>query len=317
MIGVLKELEKSLGWYSLAITVIGTLMGLVSIRICCRLRKTVTFVFLAFLSANNIVSLYFWNLNIFARHQLGFSLPELSLPVCRIGTYIQLSTLQLSAWFLVATSVEQYLSVRVNHWRTLHFKMPQAIRVSLLLMAVAFLLNSHMLVTYGVQRQEANQTVTYCYAHVDLPEARPTFVWNVVHIWLYSILPTILLLLINCLFVRETRKRIENLNQSRLQVANANAPLCARRVRARGPYRFTTLNRTVMSLTALFFLMTLPCSMIMFFFGKLVEFKIDLMVISYLGELSFTYQAFTFLIIFLSNRRFRKEFLSVMGILVE
>nr|QVK45788.1 G protein-coupled receptor [Proales similis] len=317
MIGVLKELEKSLGWYSLAITVIGTLMGLVSIRICCRLRKTVTFVFLAFLSTNNIVSLYFWNLNIFARHQLGFSLPELSLPVCRIGTYIQLSTLQLSAWFLVATSVEQYLSVRVNHWRTLHFKMPQAIRVSLLLVAVAFLLNSHMLVTYGVQRQEANQTVTYCYARSDIPETRLTFVWHFAHIWLYSILPSIFLLVFNCLFLRETRKRIKHLNQNRLQGTNPNAPLCARRVRARVPYRFTTLNRTVMSLTALFFFMTLPCSMITFFYGKLVELKIELTVISYLGEFSFSYHAFNFLIIFFSNRRFRKEFLSILGIATE
>nr|QVK45790.1 G protein-coupled receptor [Proales similis] len=310
-----QELEKSLGMYALVLTIVGTLTGLVSIRICYRLRKTVTFVFLTFLSATNIVSLYYWNLNVFCLHHTTFTIPQLNLKVCRIGTFVQLSTLQLSAWFLVACSVEQYLSVKINHWRTVHFKMQQAVRVSILLIIIILLLNSHMLLTYGVERQEGNQSVTYCYSRSDIPETEMTHIWNIAHLGLYSLGPFLLLVIFNSLLIRETLSRSSATAQQLNQLVVA--PLCAQRVSATRRYRFTALNRTVILITVLFFLMTLPCAGITFFYDRLLNWQYGTLVITFFGELSFSYHGFTLVIIYFSNSRFRKELLNEFRVLIE
>jgi hypothetical protein len=98
---VFNILNKILGIYSVLIAVLGTFMNLSSIFICLRVKNNSTFVFLAFFSFYNIFTLWWWNLENFVTSYTSFDLLVWSGLSCKIGSFIQFSFLQISAWHLV------------------------------------------------------------------------------------------------------------------------------------------------------------------------------------------------------------------------
>jgi hypothetical protein len=92
---------KCIGLIAIFIVVFGTignfLVGLVSYR----LRESNTFIFIVFLSFNDTLTLYFWNLNHFIAPFFNIDIQNYSLFVCKLGSFVQLSSQQISAWMLV------------------------------------------------------------------------------------------------------------------------------------------------------------------------------------------------------------------------
>lgn len=100
--------NKILGVYALVITISGTLLNLFSFFICLRLKKNTTFVFLATFSVANAFCLYWWNLNNFLKEFVHIDLLAVSLWVCKIGNFVQFTSLQISAWHLVTSYHSNY-----------------------------------------------------------------------------------------------------------------------------------------------------------------------------------------------------------------
>jgi hypothetical protein len=95
-------LERVIGIYCLLLTVIGSVLNMFCFCICLSLiRRNGTFIFMAFFSLSNLVSLFWWNVVNFFVPFFDFDLKSASTVGCKIGSYLQFSSLQISAWFLV------------------------------------------------------------------------------------------------------------------------------------------------------------------------------------------------------------------------
>ncbi len=92
-----------LATYSLVLVVVGTIGNIISFLTCVRkrLRCITTFVFLTFISLNDIVCLYIWNLSHFIYTFDGYYQQNTSLAWCRVSSLMQNVSLEWSAWLLV------------------------------------------------------------------------------------------------------------------------------------------------------------------------------------------------------------------------
>ena len=88
--------------YCLWLNIFGTVGNLVAFYICRQLRKNTTFVFLSFICLTDLVSLYFWNINNFISVYFGIDLQGYNIYSCRIGYFVQFTSLHTSAWLLVS-----------------------------------------------------------------------------------------------------------------------------------------------------------------------------------------------------------------------
>ncbi len=112
---VFATINKIQGIYALFLTIFGTALNIFSIIICLRIKKNATFMFLAFFSFFNIFTLYWWNLNNFLTVFTDFNLLFWSFWACKIGNYVQFTSLQLTAWFLVKFyQLSIFLKVKLN-----------------------------------------------------------------------------------------------------------------------------------------------------------------------------------------------------------
>ena len=95
------DIFQVIGIYSLWLIAFGIAGNSISFYTCCKLSSTTTFVFLAFMLVSDTVSLLVWDLDCFLKAFFGFDLGE-NIYLCRIGNFVQFSSLQISAWLLVS-----------------------------------------------------------------------------------------------------------------------------------------------------------------------------------------------------------------------
>jgi hypothetical protein len=172
MTEIYSVLNKILGIYALFLVILGTFLNIVNFLICLRVRKNNTFVFLSFFSLSSIFCLYWWNLNNFLKEFLFIDMLIVSVWLCRIGNYVQFSSLQITAWFLVVISLERVLSVFFKHWRSIHFKSHQALLVSIVLVLFFLIINLNILFLFGfeVATSSNNSTINvYCFEVIEHP----------------------------------------------------------------------------------------------------------------------------------------------------
>jgi hypothetical protein len=105
MLTIFGFLKKIIGMYSIILIVLGTLTSLFSLGICIKLSKMSTFLFMAFLTFSNIVSLYFWLPAKFLMEYFNIDLQNFNFWHCKIASYLQFSSLQISAWILVISHI--------------------------------------------------------------------------------------------------------------------------------------------------------------------------------------------------------------------
>ena len=90
-----------LGYYALAIAFLGLLGNITIFVVSFKSKSNSMFVLFCFLSLNDALSLYFWNLNHFVYSSFNLDLQNFNIYSCKIGSWIQFSSLQSSAWILV------------------------------------------------------------------------------------------------------------------------------------------------------------------------------------------------------------------------
>nr|QVK45791.1 G protein-coupled receptor [Proales similis] len=304
-------LRKILGVYALLLIIVGTLTSFLSLAVCLKLRSNATFVFFAFLTLSNIFTLYFWNLENFLQEYIDIDLLNYSLFVCKFGSFVQFSSLQISAWILVLISLDQYLSVRVKHWRTIYFKESRPLLAAASLTLLILLLNSNVLFTFGLQIEANNQTQVICYTIPTYPSTQWMSIWGRVHLATYSVLPFALIALFNIMLISNiySRKKVRESN-----AASASGPkqTISLSTSPSQKNKMDSMSKTIVFLTLLFIAMTLPTAAASFFFNELFSTDHGLFIIYVCNTISFSYHGLNFFIYFLSNKRFRSQFREIV-----
>nr|QVK45794.1 G protein-coupled receptor [Proales similis] len=302
------EFKKILGIYSLLLIIFGVLTGICGFALSFKLRQTPTFVFLSFSFVSNVFTLLVWNLNSFLNPWFNIDLLNSSLFSCNFGTFFQFTSFEISAWFLVLISFEQFLAVRFNLWRTVYFKAKRAFLVSVGLVLLFIGLNSHMLVSYGHEADFGNFTQVFCFRVPSIPQTRWIEQWTLGYIFLYSLIPFSLLLLSNFLLIWTIR--------ARQAVRSSAHPVSSNHGSANGHHKHENkfLNRMVLFLTALFIAMTLPSAVVSFFYGELYRTPLGNAVVNFIGALTFSYHGLNFFILIASNKRFREQMVQLIGV---
>ena len=141
--------EKILSYYSLFLTIIGTVCNLTSFFIMHHknMRKHSCMRILAILALSDLIVLYQWNFNQFFEYNLSQppffrDLEELSLFGCRWISYLAFSSLQLSAWLLSLVSVDRLMVIYSNWWKNT-MRNPSKINVTLIFIFFFFSSNHH------------------------------------------------------------------------------------------------------------------------------------------------------------------------------
>ena len=95
------DVLQILGYFSLFLVISGaignTIIGLVSIKS----KSNSTFVLFRYLAFSDTLSLFFWNLNHYTESNFHINIQNINIYLCKIGSWIQFSSLQSSAWILV------------------------------------------------------------------------------------------------------------------------------------------------------------------------------------------------------------------------
>ena len=98
------DILQSLGFVSLCIAIFGTIGNFLIAYISVKTRSNSTFVLLRYLAINDALSLYFWNINHFIQSTFDIDIQNSNIYSCKMGSFIQFSSLQTSAWTLVIES---------------------------------------------------------------------------------------------------------------------------------------------------------------------------------------------------------------------
>ena len=90
-----------LGYYAISLPFLGLIGNSIIFLICLKEKYNSMFVLLCFLASSDFLSLIFWNAKHFAYSIFQYDVQSVHIYSCKIGNWIQFSSLQTSAWFLV------------------------------------------------------------------------------------------------------------------------------------------------------------------------------------------------------------------------
>lgn len=188
------------------------------------------------------------------------------------------------------------MSIQIKHWKNVYFGFKRALLVVLSIIGILLLLNINILFTFGYDIVIANTSASLCFEVEGYPSTRWMTIWGKIHLMLYSVVPFIVLLIVNFLLVRKimSRKKIH------LSISNVTNEKKSR--------KNDRINRTVLLLTFLFILMTLPSASASFFFTTLVTSDFGLFLIVLFNCISFSYHGFNFIFMAFSNKIFFEEY---------
>ena len=91
--------------YSFWLVIFVLIGNCVALYICYRLRNSTTFVFLAFIAVSDTFTVYGWQFPFVSSILFSLNLPTLNLFACKLITFTQFSSVQISSWFLVSSLV--------------------------------------------------------------------------------------------------------------------------------------------------------------------------------------------------------------------
>ncbi|CAF2114040.1 unnamed protein product [Rotaria magnacalcarata] len=280
---------------------------------------------------NNNGSPYFYESDNINTAIIKRNLEEYSLFICRFLSYLAFSTLQTSSWVLAFASFNRFLLVkRISHFEFI-CKRRYTIAICLFLTCLFFLSNIHILWMNGYHSSTGD---TICYKNLRFPNY---MLWHQrLHLFLYSVIPSIVLFIFNALLMRiifASKKRLDKHRRLVLFAATATTALPMTRQRqflapqqiSPPPTTFKRSNRnnparllyrhsrkltiSLIFITISYFTLTFPSTVIFSFFRAYIEPPALRRTISLLfTNLSTTTHAIRFFIYFFCSTDFRKDF---------
>lgn len=310
--------SSTIGWFEQAIgyiSLLNIIFGVIGNVICFsvfvftpELRNMSFVVYLTYCSLANILSLFEWNLNHYLSPMFGIRLEDFTLASCRITIFLQYFSLQISSYFLTWMSIDRFVSVIAmpgslasrlpfSTAKTAHFW-------SLLTIVIIFGLNSHILILNGYYNAPkwrnmtlSNGTVlTYLYQKPGFNCGRysPTFnlwpLWDIVHVYAYTIAPFTVMMLFNVLLVVKTLLPNKNLK------TNMSASSKINQDKAR-------LTRSILTINISFLVLTVPADIA---FGYIPDpSKSFVWLYNLLDCFAFMHQSVLFINCYTTNKKFR------------
>jgi hypothetical protein len=127
--------------------------------------------------------------------------------------------------------------------------------------------------------------------------------WGQAHLMLYSIIPFILLGLSNLFLLQKSYKSFRYKKRKSLHESLHRNNTTRKSIKVRS----ASFGKTIIFLTLLFFIMTLPTAVVSFFFNRLITTNEGKFFITLSNCISFSYHGLNYFIYNMSNKKFRSE----------
>lgn len=288
-------MNKILGCYALFLTVSGTILNLFNFVTCLRINKSSTFIYLAFFALANAFCLYWWCLNNFLKEFFLVDLLTVSVWVCRTGSYVQFSSLQISAWFLVLINLDRVFMVKPRAQSNEQIR--RACVISLGLILFFLLLNMNILFKFGYETETG---AVWCQEMDGVEESAWMTRWGQIHLMLYSVVPFLSLSLLDILLIYKLYKRKKAL-ESRMHKSRYV------KTRRRRSAQLEMMSKIALLMTVSYISCTLPIACASSFYARLVASDAGLFTIVLLDCLSFSFHGFNIIITYSFNHVFRDK----------
>ena len=200
---------------------LGTIGNILSIVVLTRksIKTSTTALYFTFLAASDLCVLYTGLLRHWIRYVFEYDLRQLSEAVCKIHIWLVYSSLDFSAWIIIAFTLERVISVwcPISAKTKCSRKYATALLITILLFLLA--LNSHML--YGKINKDTLDEQTYGFEYcVAINDNYYDFfyqVWPWIDLCMFCLIPISVIIVGNCCILfrifrshRKTRARSES-----------------------------------------------------------------------------------------------------------
>jgi hypothetical protein len=292
----------------IALGMLGNVPLFLILRFHREFKASSTMVYLSLVAVTDSLSLFGWNLEHYLNYSLNTSSLLINKPLCKIALFNQFFSSETGALLLSLSSFDRFLHISSLPGSLLN-KLPfrtikSAYAWSFGVILLMFLLNSHLfLFSCGnlldsefflqldanfTKKEALKRKINYQFGNNFI---RPS-TWQRFHLIVYVFIPFFIMIVSNCLIVH----KLTLLNKSRIY------QLTWRQTRKKFANTISLL-----MVTCLFLLMTLPSSLVHSIFSNLdATFVFACDIFSYTSNLSL------FLVCFLTNSNFRRVFISVV-----
>ena len=297
-------------WFILVVGVIGNLCAFLIFTFNKNMNRMSSMTYLSFISIADTFSLFVWNLDHFFLPNYAFKLENLGVVSCKVLSFIQFTSLQLSGLLHAFISIDRYFTIVLKPGslkKRLPFgKFQGALSISLTVTALTVLVNFHLLVFNGhwdydalrrnstddfnsarVSKELAVNIVNFLCYYSEYYEIVPT--WNRVHMVIYNLVPFSLMAVFNSLLIYKTFY-----NGVKMPASNLKKSLKRRR-----------LTISLLVITFGFVVMTLPGTIVYgFFYDFFFSFKLGHAFAMISDYLMFIQHSSIFFSCFLTNYKF-------------
>ena len=273
-------------YYSLAVTVVGTMLNLLTFILLCRpvfrnTKERPTLHYMRAMAIFDILMLYGWNLDHFFAGIYNFTIQRTSIPMCRFLSFYNFLVLQSSAWLRMFVCLDRYLSLSRLH-KTWFSDSKHVLIITGSIIGTCTLLNSVFFV-YGCSFTKKGAISRLSWAFKIYP------LWDYVNLGVYNAVPFFLMNAFNggVVYHLIRLRRTSTIQNSQI--------------------RHRSISITLLITTVLFLLMTIPVNVVLSFFSA----KVDVVMKRFLDGILYTYHITSFPLYMLTFSEFRRECIAI------
>ena len=303
-------MNATLGWFDYTIAYspfpliiigsIGNLACFIILRTNKDLKYQSSMIIFSFISIHDTLSLFTWNINTYFNILYNTGYYYSSIVLCRLMTFIQYYGIISSALLLSFISIDRYIVISSKPGSFLS-KLPfgtvkSSVVWSSLIIIFTFILNFHILVLNGYSNSSTylNESIKpanliNCGTYKTNFKLSPS--WNIVKLFLYSIIPTIIMIIFNSLIIKKTINLGKSLNQNDKRAIRLNK-------------KKKNMTVSLLIITFMFLLLTLPNS-IYFSCYLLIFNTLNNRAIGCLNFLTFLHHSTLFFSLYFTNNYFK------------
>lgn len=232
--------------------IFGTIGNILTVVILSRrsIRKTTTGLFLIFLTISDLIVLYTGLLRQWLIYLFDFDVRQVGELACKVHTWSVSSSLDFSAWMLIAVTLERITAVWYPYKTRNKCSRKNAAILAIMILIVVLGLNSHFLYGY-VSEISANAEGRNCVRINDSYSVFINTVWSWIDLCVFCLIPFTVIVVGNSLIVYKVFK---SRRKAKPKLIPKNSALC------RKDKRQTSMTTILVTLNTVFLLTTLPIS---------------------------------------------------------
>ena len=283
------------------LAIIGNSLAFVIFQTNKEMRKSSTITFLSFVAILDILSLLNWNLSAILNPNFSIKLENINSISCKILSFIQFFSFQSSAIILSCSTVDRYFTICKIPGsfasRLKLFSAPKSAKLwSFSIIAIVGLMNSHLLILNGYKKQNflisrKNDSNFECYWYTEYFNIQN--IWEMVHLFTYSIIPSLLMMTFNLMLVQRINSLKNNKQVKNKYLKNSDSKIISKK---------SKMSITLISTVLAFICTSLP-SRIYFTFFFQIKWSY-LRIFFHISE--FSNHCIIFVVCFITNKYFRK-----------